>query len=71
MKKYMLIAVVVALSVFNVVVAFAQDAEIDLGNIGCQSLNGCTGGAVCNSPGQSSGCYIACNNGAQISCPRE
>jgi len=69
MKKYTLIAVIVALSVFNVVVGLAQDPEPE-GNAGCQSLANCSGQALCNSPGQSSGCSIACNNGAQITCPR-
>ncbi len=70
MKKYMLIAVVLALSIFNMAVAFAQDLEIE-GGMGCQSLSGCIGSASCNSPGQASGCNIACQNGAQLFCPRE
>lgn len=69
MKKYTLIAVVVALSIFNVVVGLAQDPESE--NAGCQSLSGCNGAALCNSPGQSTGCFIACNNGAQITCPHQ
>lgn len=68
MKKYTLIAVVVVLSIFNVAIALADDPELE--NAGCQSLSACGGFAVCNSPGQSTGCFIACNNGAQITCPR-
>jgi hypothetical protein len=67
MKKYTLIAVVFALSIFNVVSAFAQlEGE---GNMGCRSLSGCTGQATCESPGTVTDCYIACDNGAQIFCP--
>lgn len=71
MKKYILIAAVAILSGFNLVGALSQPTSANLGNMGCQSLAGCSGGATCNSPGQASGCGISCNNGATIVCPRE
>lgn len=69
MKKYTLIAIIMALSIFNVVVALANNG--DNGNKGCQSLIGCSGSATCGSDGVASGCYIACTNEAQIFCPRQ
>lgn len=70
MKRYTLIVILVVLSVFNLVGTMTQSTSANVGNLGCQSLGGCSGGALCNSPGEASGCYIACNNGSQISCPR-
>lgn len=71
MKKYMLVGIVLVLSVFNLAGAFTQSTRANLGNLGCRSLAGCSGAATCGSPGSSSGCSIACNNGASIECPRE
>lgn len=71
MKKYLLITMVVALSSFNLIGSLIQSSSADeTGDIGCQSLSGCKGSATCGSPGSSSGCGIACNNGAQIICPK-
>jgi len=68
MKKYMLIAVVVALSVFNVVVAFAQDLELE-SKQKCDSLAGCGSNAACSGRGTPSGCTIVCEDRVIIECP--
>lgn len=71
MKRYASIVVAITLSIFNLIGFLTQPTSADEGNIGCRSLRGCDGSALCNSPGQSFGCYIACDNGAQINCPKD
>jgi len=71
MRKHLLIIMVVALTALNLAGSMIQSSRADeSGNMGCQSLPGCNGSAKCDSPGSSSGCSIACTNGAQILCPK-
>lgn len=68
MKKYTLIGVVVALSIFNLAVALAQDPEFEA-PLKCESLTGCRTSAQCPGTGTPSGCNVACADGSFVICP--
>jgi hypothetical protein len=68
MQRIIFVVLVLGLSAFNIAEIVAQDVDLE-GNAGCSSLRGCRGSAVCDSPGGANGCYIFCDNGAQIICP--
>jgi hypothetical protein len=69
MKKYMLIAAILALSVFNIVGFLTQPVAANLGGLKCNNLTGCGSSAQCPGKGSASGCSIFCEDHSYISCP--
>lgn len=70
MKKNILIAVVVVLSVFNLIGAMTQSTSANVGKLECSDLTGCGSSASCPGKGTVSGCNIVCEGGESITCPR-
>lgn len=71
MKKYILIAAVAILSVFNLVGALNQPVSANLGKLGCKDLSGCLTQLTCNGRGTPTGCNIACQGGGEVHCGSE
>lgn len=70
MKKYMLIAAVLVLSVFNIVGVLTPPASANLGGkLKCSSLTGCGSAAQCPGRGSASGCNIICDDQSAVICP--
>jgi hypothetical protein len=70
MKKYTLIAVVLALSLFNLVGALTDQASANNGGkLSCDKLAGCGSFASCPGRGSATGCNIVCEDGSFIGCP--
>ena len=69
MKRYLLIAVIVAFSAFNLVSAYTQSASANEADLSCASA-GCPKGPGCGTSGIESLCNLSCSDGVLVICPK-
>lgn len=58
----------VSLGLLLGVTAVQPNAHVRADNLGCSSIDGCSGAASCGTSGSVDGCSISCKDGPSITC---